>query len=246
MISVPLSGGSPLHPTVTYSVSPLFEAAASLHSLAHTTQTKEHSDWAEELLSGFDSEGILKEWEYFAPIFRETIPDVLDPVQTKEVMFVEDLYGYFVQMPTTSFTKSFLTPEDGREIGNAPPAIYQDARQDAEFVKGRFSLFLSTYWLLFFEEKWEKIAPLFVNEAENIYEAIRTPEGCMAFLQKVAPLFTYREEEQELICDDGTTENVQADQLILCPSYFYDQVRLVKEGLSTYLIYPMKKWKTPR
>ncbi|MEJ8546048.1 hypothetical protein [Brevibacillus borstelensis] len=241
MISVPLSGGSPLLPTVTYSVSPLFEVAASLHSLAHTSQTKVHSDWADELLSGFQSEGLSEEWEYFAPIFLETIPEVFDPVQTKEVMLVEDLYDYFVQMPAASFASSLLSLEAGRGKSDNCPTIYQDANQDAEFVKGRFSLFLSTYWLLFFEEKWERIAPLFVNEAEKIYQALRSPDECAAFLQTVAPLFTYREKEQKLLCDDGSTDTVHAEQLVLCPSYFYDHIRIATEGLATYLIYPMNK-----
>ncbi|USG68066.1 hypothetical protein NDK47_12615 [Brevibacillus ruminantium] len=239
MITVRLLGTAPFHHTISYSVSPLFELASSLHLLTQAPASGTSAGWAEQMLQDFQTERIMEEWKYFLPLFEDAIPAMLDPIRTSGVMSVEEQFSYFVEMPTATFQASLQTliNKPDREPGNM---LALDAIQDADFVKGRFSLFLSSYWQLFFAETWEKIAPLFVREAEQIFASLHSPEACISFLQKIAPPFSYDQERQELQWDDRFPEEIITEQLILHPSYFFPSTTLLKREQSIHLIYPIE------
>ncbi|MGG1661267.1 hypothetical protein [Brevibacillus sp. NRS-1366] len=237
MITIPLPSSSPLSNTISYSVSPLFEMAASLHTLAQPTPPERFNEWAQELLAQFQSARLIKDWEYFLPLFRYGIPDSFDPVHTKGVMAVDDQYEYFVTLPTESFIRS-LEPvlEEWNRQHDIPNVVF-DIQEDADYMKGRFSLFVSSYWQLFFEANWELIAPLFVREAEHIHDALHELPKCLCYLQEIKPEITYESETQVLVCPSQET-NGGVQQLILYPSHFYAQKpSLTRKDLCAYLLY---------
>lgn len=237
MIIVPLPGQGPLSHTVSYSVSPLYELAASLLTLAQPQPPAGFVDWANEQLGHFEMSRLTKEWEYFLPLFRYGIPDSFDPLQTKGVMAVDDQYEYFVTLPTRPFVRSLQPVLDAWNLRHDPPAIALDLREDADYVKGRFSLFVSSYWQLYFEAKWETIAPLFVREAERIHLALQDRQSLMAYLQAISPAFAYDSDRHRLNCPGGD-EIQEVQHLVLYPSHFYSsEPVLTKKGMSAHLLY---------
>lgn len=243
MISVPLSGSVPLSHTITYSISPLFELAASLHLLTRSPASSRQASWAEEMRSGFREERIWTEWEYFSPLFRSGVPDFLSPLQTKGVTSIEDQYDYFVRLSPLTVLHSLGSLRDGSNSSDSAEPIFQDAKEDADFVKGRFSLFLSSYWQLFFETIWETIAPRFVQEAERITLALYSPEELVACLKTITPGFFMTEEEtqQTLVFDDGSPEQMTVRQFTLYPSYFSEEMSIQANERALHLIYPLNK-----
>jgi hypothetical protein len=244
MITIPLPEHEPLRSVISYSVSPLFELAASLHMLAQPMPHERLADWAVNTLAVFERGRLLEEWRYFAPVFRSAIPDAFDPLHTKGVMAVDDQYDYFVTLPTVQFVASLLSalstlPKTHGE--HEIPAIISDLSEDPNLVKGRFSLFVSSYWLLLFEAKWEEIAPSFVREAEAIEQAMRDRETIISLLHNIHPGVRYNPAAGRLeFTDDLPAE--QANNLVLYPSHFYAGApALTKKGHNAHLLYSFKE-----
>lgn len=237
MIIVRLPGHGPLSNTISYSVSPLYELAASLHTLAQPIPPERFVDWTNEKLAHFQIARLMKDWEYFTPFFRYGIPDSFDPLQTKGVMAVDDQYEYFVTLPTEQFILSLQPALEAWKLHHEAPAVSYDFLVDADYVKGRFSLFVSSYWQLFFEANWEDIAPLFVREAERIYQALGNVSELLSYLRTISPSFSYDADSHKLTCSgDGPDQEVQ--QLVLYPSHYYSSEPFcTKKGMSVHILY---------
>lgn len=237
MITIPLTGTSPLSHRFSYSISPLYELAASLHTLAQLTPPERFSSWSQEKLSHLQIARLMKDWEYFLPLFRYGIPDTFDPYQTKGVMAVNDQYEYFVTIPTDQFARSLLPSLDAWSHHHLLPEVFEDLREDSEYVKGRFSLFVSSYWQHSFESNWEAIAPLFVKEAERIHHAWESAVSMVSLLQAILPTISYDSETDSLACPI-TGPACEVESLILYPShYYFSEPLLTKKGGHAHLLY---------
>ncbi|GED72761.1 hypothetical protein BRE01_64630 [Brevibacillus reuszeri] len=237
MISIPLTSNSPLSHTISYSVSPLFELAASLHTLAQLSPPARFNNWSQDLLAQFKEARLSNDWEYFLPLFRYGIPDSFDPVITRGVMSVDDQYEYFVTLPSDDFVRRLQPLLKKWNQHHDIPSVAFDIEEDADYVKGRFSLFVSSYWQLFFEANWEAIAPSFVREAEQIHHVLNDLPACLDYLNKISFGITYDSEENRLLCPyEGPDYEVQ--QLVLYPSHFYAAEPLLsKGGAGAHLLY---------
>jgi len=237
MMTMFLPSSSPLSHVFSYSISPLYELAASLHTLAQPAPPAAFSEWAQAKRIGLRAARLIKDWEYFLPLFRYGIPDSFDPLQTKGVMAVDDQYEYFVTLPTDHFVRSLLPLLEKWSRHHAAPQVADDLHEDADYVKGRFSLFISSYWQLFFEANWEGIAPLFVTEAERIHKAMQTKDGILAYLQTLVPAIRYDAETNRIVCPaPGPDSEVQ--HLVLYPShYYFAEPVLTKKGMNAHLLY---------
>ncbi|TGU77745.1 hypothetical protein EN829_064205, partial [Mesorhizobium sp. M00.F.Ca.ET.186.01.1.1] len=157
--------------------------------LAQPTPPERFISWSEDKLEQFESVRLKREWDYLLPLFRYGIPDSFDPVHTKGVMAVDDQYEYFVTLPTEEFVRSVSPMLDRWLEQHSIPQVLLDIREDSDYVKGRFSLFVSSYWQMVFEENWEAIAPQFVKEAERIYYAVQDIPAMLAYLHTISPAF---------------------------------------------------------
>jgi Family of unknown function (DUF5937) len=246
MILIPLSGHSPLPHKISYSVSPLYELAASLHALARETPDPRLADWAADILDGFRAARLQSDWEYFRPIFLHAIPDAFDPLQTRGVMAVDDQYDYFVTLSDEAFVGSLQPMLDAWKENGEDVPLAADLVEDPAYVKGRFNLFISTYWQLFFASQWESLAPRFVREAERIHLALRSLEEITAYLRTIAPSFRYDAEQEQLVWENGSPDAQRVQQLVLYPSHFYTGAPfLAKKGASAHLLYHFEECKTP-
>ncbi|WP_249178992.1 DUF5937 family protein [Brevibacillus sp. NL20B1] len=238
MILIPLSGGSPLPHKISYSVSPLYELAASLHALAQETPDPRLADWAADVLAGFRAARISSDWEYFRPMFTRAIPDSFDPVQTRGVMAVDDQYNYFFTLSEEAFVDNLRPMLDAWETRCEDVPLAADLREDPAFVKGRFNLFLSTYWQLFFASQWEALAPRFVREAERIHLSLRSLDEITSYLRIIDPRFRYDDEQEQLVWENGDPGAQPVQQLVLSPSHFYTAAAsLIKKGETAHLLY---------
>ncbi|MED4750256.1 DUF5937 family protein [Brevibacillus choshinensis] len=237
MITIPLTGTSPLSHRFSYSISPLYEIAASLHTLAQPTPPERFSNWSQEKLSHLQIVRLMKDWEYFLPLFRYGIPDTFDPYQTKGVMAVNDQYEYFVTIPTDQFVRSMLPSLEAWGQHHSLPEVSEDLREDSDYVKGRFSLFVSSYWQLSFESNWEVVAPLFVKEAERIHHALEDTDSIVSLLQSILPSIRYDSDSDSLACPIEGPE-CEVETLILYPSHYYfsEPLLSIKEG-NAHLLY---------
>jgi hypothetical protein len=220
MIIIPFSKHVPLSEVITYRVSPLFELAASLHVLAQPSLPKSWQPWQEEVITAFHHTGLYREWDYFAPVFTRRIPDVFAPQQTTGVMAVDDQYKYFVTLPADRLYRSFADILEADRGAYDMLPLRRDLDDDPEFVKGRFNLFISSYWQQFFEAKWEEIAPRFVREAEGIEQALSNRQNMVAYLRTIRPDLA-ADEEQENLTLPHTEPVGPVERLVLHPSYFF-------------------------
>lgn len=241
MILIPLSVNIPLSQAVHCSVSPLFELAASLHVLAQLVPPRRFVTWAEEVRGQFAESLLHKEWEYFRPLIRCGIPDVFDPVQTRGVMSIEEQYSYILALPTHRFAASVQTLLNRHAGEKKQEPLVSDLCGDPDYVKGRFTLFLSTYRQLFFEPTWEKLLPLLDQEAEKIKLASQKHDSLLAYLLDISAAFSYDEETNTLLWNiPGPVR--EAQQLLLCPSYYYaSPPRLDKTGKLAHLLYSVSE-----
>ncbi|CAM3454771.1 MULTISPECIES: hypothetical protein [Brevibacillus] len=238
MILIPLSGNSPLSNHVSYHVSPLYELAASLHALAQIEPPEPYQVWTNEVIERFRMEGLFNDWDYLCPLFRYGIPDLFEADQTKGVMSVSELYQYFVTLTTDAFAQSLKPLIASWNHYHERPPVADDIQNDPDFVKGRFNLFMSSYWQLLFEATWEKIAPLFVTEAERIQQACADFPTLQSYLYKLFPSFSFQEERNMLALHTSDPDE-QVQSLILQPSYFTCSTSHSKKKTSLYLLYPL-------
>lgn len=238
MILIPLSGSSPLSNHVSYHISPLYELAASLHVLAQINPPEPFQEWTNEVIERFRIEGLFNDWDYLCPLFRYGIANLFEPDQTKGLMGVSELYQYFVTLTTDVFTQSLQPLIASWNHHHEPPIVAVDMLNDPAFVKGRFNLFISSYWQLFFEATWEKIAPLLVKEAERIQHACANLPSLQTYLSDVFPSFSYQD-ERNMLGFTTSDPDEQLQSLILQPSYFTWSTSHSKKKTSLYLSYPL-------
>lgn len=240
MILIPLKdSNSPLSQIVSIRVSPLFEMAASLHTLAQTPPTEPFTKWAEEIIANFHSERLIKEWEYFKPVFRYGIPGIFNPVEYQALHSNTDLYSYIVHLGTEEFQHSLEPLLQSWSIHQEKPPIAEDVHTDPDYVKGRFSLFLSSYWQLFFATIWQQIAPSFDQEAEKIQEACHDISALVTFLQDICPSLTYLDEQLQFTLPVSDPEQ-KAEHILLYPSHFYRSTPfLCQKGSSVHVQYTL-------
>ncbi len=239
MITIPIPDHTALRNVITYSISPLFELAASLHTLAQPEPPCYLKQWVNDTLRALETARLSSEWQYVAPAFRWQIPEAFDPIHTQGIMAVDDQYDYFVKLPAVQFYRSLAAAIDSHQSTASLPTIRADLEEDPDFVKGRFSLFISSYWQLLFESKWEEIAPVFVREAEWIEHALNSMESMLSFLGTVLSDVSYNAEWSRLELSNGQDID-EVRKLILYPSHFLANTpTLLSDGSSAHLMYQM-------
>lgn len=240
MILIPLKGSnSPLSRIVSFHVSPLYEMTASVHTLAQTSTPEPFAEWVEEIIAKFHSERLIKEWEYFKPVFRYGIPGIFDPVQKQALHSDTDLYSYIVHLETREFQNSLAPLLQSWSQHHEMPPIAEDVHTDPDYVKGRFSLFLSSYWQLLFAAIWDRIAPLFDQEAEKLQAASRDIPALTAFLQDVCPSLTYLDDQHQFAIPVSDSAQ-KAEHILLYPSHFFRSTPfLFQKGSGVHVQYTL-------
>lgn len=225
MIELTLSQPDGIRQMIKYNVSPLFELASSLYELAQKQPHPRFEEWAAYTLKTFTSERLLAEWDYVMPVFQHRIPQFFDSLRTQNVMSVDEQYEYFVDLTLQEFTESLemCLAEGKQQPSETAPPITVDLQSDPELVKGRFTLFISSYWQLLFEEKWEQLAPKFVREAEKMEAAFRNADDTAAFLTTISARFSFDPSSRLLSIDRAEEPSACEDArlLMLYPSFFY-------------------------
>lgn len=172
---------------VQYNCSPLFELAASLHVLASSPAEERHRQWVSRTLRSLSLEHLSEEWSYFSPVFSKAIPWILHPDKTKGIAGDEELYDYMVHIPLGMFRQAFSSALHGERIIEVrdPLPVEIDLQRDPDFVRGRFILFLSTYWENIFSFTWQLIALQLSRETEQIIKASSSNDQFQEFLQSI-------------------------------------------------------------
>lgn len=222
MIELTLSHPDDSRQTIKYSVSPLFELATSLYELAQLHPDPDFAQWASSTLNIFTTERLLTEWNYFLPVFLYRIPPFFDPPRTQKVMSVDEQYDYFLNLSQEEFSESLQKCLQQGSGEKSVHAIADDLLTDPDLVKNRFTLFLSSYWQLVFEAKWEELAPKFVREAEQIERALNNLDETVAFLNTILQRFHDHGNGCLLLdLDVGAPVLDKARMLTLYPSFFF-------------------------
>lgn len=238
-----------------YSVSPLFEMAASLHVLAQGPAFQQHSKWIESTLKRFQEEDLLKEWEYLSPIFAGEIPSFFASHVSYEANGIEEQYNFLVDLPTEVFARALqavFTPstvaenESSEEKPASPVAL--DLRENPKVVKARFTLFLCTFMQTIFESQWERVAPKFVRDIEVKSSMIHSQQDIVKLLSELFPTVKYDAEtksislptKEYLPSEDSPTSDdpsIVITAIVLSPSWFVDKpfVEVIDDKL--YLTY---------
>ncbi|GAA4701707.1 hypothetical protein GCM10023228_01730 [Brevibacillus fulvus] len=215
-----LSDLTDLRQKVSYGVSPLFELATSLYVLAQPARHEPHAGWVANSLQILRKERLLAEWHYLFPLFQQSVPALFYPQLTERAMSVDEQYDYLVNIDTGSFLASLpselLQPTLSVPISSLPT----DIQSDPEAVKCRLILFLSSYWQLLFQRKWERLAPRFLQEAEAIEQALGDIEQLTQLLRTILPVF--RDEHCLCFADKTEPERRRSlHKLTLYPSLFF-------------------------
>lgn len=240
MITIDLSFQSNLRHVISYSVSPLFELAASLRLLAQPNSHSLYAQWVDGTLKTLVSEGLVDDWEYFAPVFTHSIPDFFDPLRTQGVMAVDDQYDYFVTVPISDFRQSLHACLKQMDKNDVSMGVITDLANDPDYVKSRFTLFISSYWQLVFEAKWEEIAPRFVREAEEIERALQGIDLITSYFQSIIPKVIFNEplEQIEFHLAETGLVNANARSFVLYPSLLHTVPPAFSvHGNKVYLLY---------
>jgi|GEM_PF-1022271 len=172
---------------VNCSVSPLFELAASLHLLASPPGGELHQEWRQQALQLLRLGHLEREWEYFAPAFSLSVPWIFHPDKTKSIDTSEAIHAYLMDLSVEDFRTSLsrsLRGEHPVEVIDACQ-VEIDLQRDPAFVKGRFQLFVFTFWDMIFSLIWKELSPVFQRELEAIEEALADGERFLHFLQAV-------------------------------------------------------------
>ncbi|NGQ96341.1 hypothetical protein G3578_14340 [Brevibacillus sp. SYP-B805] len=235
---------------VRYRVSCLFELAASLHLLCRTPAAQPADEWMGHMQSVLSQLSLMPEFCYFAPAFSQNIPWIFHPNHTVGITGPEEMFTYITNLSVRRFREAFSLALRGKQLAQVhlPSALEVDLQRDAEFVKGRFSLFLSAYWESAFAAAWQEVAPALEKEGLRIEEARMAPEKMLSFLRAIPlPLG----EGSPIGSDshaDSSPASVDMRLLVLYPSWFYpdDAAWHIQDGVG-HLLYriPQKHDKRP-
>ena len=238
MILIPLSVDSPLSHTIHFSISPLFELAASLHVLAQPVPPRRFLPWTEEVHRLLAESLLYTDWAYFRPLFHCGIPHVFDPVQSRGVESEEEQYNYLLSLSTPHVADSVQSLLKRCGPSKREP-LAAELNEDPDYVKGRLMLFLSTYRQLCLEAKWKSLAPLYLEEAERIRRATEQLDSLLSYLKQIPAAISFDTQTSSLACQSPGPYR-KAAQLLLCPSYFhFSPPRLEQTGTLVYVLYSM-------
>lgn len=228
MINLDLSTIRNLSKSLSYHVSPLFEMAVSLHTLAQAPSHPKHLEWTERTLQKFQEEDLLAEWEYLSPIFARSVPAFFAPHFSYRANGIEEQYDFLVDLSNEIFVQS-LQHVFAVRSGETDPSPFQvelDLSDKPKVVKARFTLFLCTYMQLIFEAKWEQVAPKLVRDIEAKSLALQTQEDLAALLREWFPTSVYDSKTNVIsIHSSDCASFVSASQpsistFVLSPSWF--------------------------
>ena len=225
-----------LHRHITWSYSPLFELASSLLVLTRSQTEERHRQWTNQTLDVINQEHFSTDLQYFSAVFNRTIPWIFHPNQTNGIEDSEDMFAYILNISHDNFREAFSTALHGETITEVkhPLPVEIDLQRDPEFVRGRFLLFLATYWEAVFSSTWQQILPLLEKEAEKISEACSSVERFQHFLQSMP--ISIRLEENSI----PDQEVHELHFLHMYPSTFYSgsPIYQFRSGVG-HLLYPI-------
>ncbi|WP_139488806.1 DUF5937 family protein [Brevibacillus dissolubilis] len=230
MITIGLAPGYELGQMCRFSVSPLFEMAASLHTLAQRVPHALHQQWCQETRDKMQKQDIHTEWLYFAPVFAESIPTICLPLGIEDVLemelSIETVYDQVGMIPDDVFIESVTESVNlykwERQLTVLPIEI--DLEQNPAAVKSRFTLFISSYLRLIFHPLWEEFAHTISTELGQAKKRTDHPEELAVFLQNFAPTVRYLEESKSFrLAGHGEELQVDAQEVVLYVSWFLSQ-----------------------
>lgn len=220
MVSLFLSDIENVRQHVNCSVSPLFELAASLHLLASPSGGEHHQEWRQQAIQLLKLAHLEREWDYFAPAFSLGVPWIFHPDKTKGMNSSEAIHAYLMDLPVEDFRSSLsrsLRGEHPVEVIDACQ-VEIDLQRDPAFVKGRFQLFVYTFWEMIFSLIWKELSPVFERELEAIEAALADGEQFLRFVQTVTSHAIHLPQLSGARHDKGATE---ITAIWLYPSWFF-------------------------
>ncbi|WP_126426652.1 DUF5937 family protein [Brevibacillus marinus] len=224
MIKINLSKLHDSQPPIRFSVSPLFEIAASLHVLTQALPTIQHHQWVKKSREILKQEGLYAEWLYFSPLFYCAVPSMFAVHQTEALTTEEEQLAYLTDLPLAQFIDSCretLNSSVGR--GRLPhTSLLIDLLCEPELIRGRFNLFLAAYTHYIFREKWDELQPAVARERAR-FESLRSAKAVCQYLQQILPFpLTCDASQLVLRLPDSAVEpdSPEVVRLALHPSWF--------------------------
>lgn len=241
MISIQFSLKDDLRRFATYTISPLYEMAASIHALTLSFQKDHHVAWMQQTRLVLTCEQMEEEWLYFAPVFSEIVPDILSLPYIERFVTMEELFEHLVHLSTVDFIRSMLVAlhHENRRNKELIYPVELDVKKEPELVKSRFTLFISSYWHIVFEPNWQSIVPRLYRELETINTCLYT-NRLGDYLKSISELFDYDEANRSILIsnvDDVSATN-PIRSIVLHPSWFASKpVSFFKQQNKIHIIY---------
>ncbi|UFJ42271.1 DUF5937 family protein [Brevibacillus humidisoli] len=224
MIKIDLSKLYNPNPPIRFSVSPLFEMAASLHTLTQVLPTLQHHQWVKKSVEILKGEGLYSEWVYFSPLFAYSVPSLFAVHRTELLTTEEEQFTYLAELPLDQFIHS-LNETLCSSMGRSQPhlsSLPNDLQGEPELIRGRFNLFFAAYTHYIFREKWDELQPTVVRERTR-FENLRSTKAICDYLQEIVPLPIQHDSSERLICLPLTTNHQDTQEVVriaLHPSWF--------------------------
>ncbi|MBO8162625.1 MAG: hypothetical protein H0Z34_02770 [Brevibacillus sp.] len=225
MIKIDLSKMSDSTPAVRITVSPLFEMAASLHTLTQVLPTLHHHQWVKKSMDIMKKEGIYAEWLYFFPLFCYAIPSLFAVHRTESLQTEEEQFTYLAELPLDQFVQSLqesLQSSVQRTAqANAAKSLLHDLWEEPELTRGRFNLFVSAYIHYIFKDKWESFQSI-VSRERLRFATLRSPQAACLFLQEIFPFPIQLDPAEVIYLPLAAAEQGAAEtkRIALHPSWF--------------------------
>lgn len=226
MIKIDLSRHHDAQPPIRFSVSPLFEIAASLHVLTQALPTIQHYQWVKKTLEILKREGLYAEWLYFAPLFFHAIPSLFAVQHTETLRTEEEQLNYLTELSTEQFVQScrelLHMSIRNRVLPHHSTALRNDLLREPELLKSRFNLFLAAYTHYIFRKTWDELQPVVAREQAH-FERLHSPQDVCQFLQPMLPYpLAYNTSQLLIGLPDGEDAKPgMVVRLALHPSWFF-------------------------
>lgn len=225
MIKIDLSRQHGAQPPIRFSVSPLFEIAASLHILTQALPTIPHYQWVKKTQAILKREGLYDEWSYFAPLFFHAIPSLFAVQHTETLRTEEEQLNYLAELSTEQFVQScreLLHLSRSRMLPHHYTALQNDLLREPELLQSRFNLFLTAYTHYIFRKTWDELQPIVAREQAR-FERLHSPHDVCQFLQPMLPYpLTYNTSQLLIGLPDEEDANPEVVvRLALHPSWFF-------------------------
>lgn len=241
MISIQFSVKDEIRRFATYTVSPLFEMAASIQTLTLESSQKHHHPWVQRMRNLLVREHLETEWLYFAPVFSEIVPAILSLPYIEKFVTMDELFEHLVHLPTTEFMLSllFALHQENRRNKELIYPVELDLKKEPDLVKSRFTLFISSYWHVLFEPDWKAIRPRLQREIETINDSLHSGQ-LGQYLESISDLIRYDEGNRALLIADAAAVNSTTPirSIVLHPSWFANKpVSFSKQHNKIHIIY---------